>query len=402
MTQFFRKFAFTFNLRHALIVWLLAFTALAATTSLVWAQPMARVGLIAEVAGTAWLFDPGARAWVPVQRNQTIAQGDQLRTAPLSRVTVRVGSSTLWLDAQTELQVLQMDDAAFTLRLLAGDVALRLRDPRVARATRVQTREGVVSHPMEGLVRVAQGNRVTRVGVLQGRAQFDSDPGAPLQRAWLREGEQAEFEWADSARMERQALGQDNFSVWFINRDQFESGLTQRGEVYYAPPETMRSETVYPYDNRGSAVVEYGRVWIPTPPARGWEPHRREVEPNRHPRPHFQPQPEPGHYQPRPNRDPQAPGFNRDRGWNPPAQHHRPVVPSTNPAPVVPATPTAPAVPAAPVPRVVPPPAQTVTTAPAAPRQTNPAEEEKRDNPRHNRRDNLERELRKPIVEFQR
>jgi hypothetical protein len=43
-----------------------------------------------------------------------------------------------------------------------------------------------------------------------------------------------------------------------------------------------------------------------------------------------------------------------------------------------------------------------VTTAPAAPRQTNPAEEEKRDNPRHNRRDNLERELRKPIVEFQR
>ena len=147
----------------------------------------------------------------------------------MARVTVRVGSSTLWLDAQTELQVLQMDDAAFTLRLLAGDVALRLRDPRVARATRVQTREGVVSHPMEGLVRVAQGNRVTRVGVLQGRAQFDSDPGAPLQRAWLREGEQAEFEWADSARMERQALGQDNFSVWFINRDQFESGLTQRG-----------------------------------------------------------------------------------------------------------------------------------------------------------------------------
>ena len=419
MNPFYRNFHISFTLLRALFALLVACTALVASIRVAWANPAAGAGYIAEVVGSAWRVDPSTRAWASVLRNQLIGQGDHLRTDPNSRLIVRMGTTTLWLDTQTELQVMQINGATLTLRLLAGDVALRMRSAQAVREIRVQTREGVISHPMDGLVRIAQGNRVTRVGVLQGRAQFDSDPGAPLQRAWLREGEQAEFEWADSARMERQPLGFDNFSAWFINRDQFESGLTQRGEVYYAPPETIRAETVYPYDNRGSAVVEYGRVWIPTPPARVWEPHSREVEPNRHPQPHFrpqiqpevhkQPQPhmqqqtEPGHYQPRPNYDPQAPGFNRDRdrdrGRNSPEQNQRPLVPLANNMPVATAMPVLPAMPAEPIPRVVLPTAQVAPAAPAAPRQTNPVVDEKRDNLRHNKRDNLDRELRRKEVD---
>lgn len=279
MALFHRTFPFTFDLRRLLFAGLLAGIALAGSTRVAWADPLARAGTITDVVGTAWVLDPNTRAWAPVQRNQMIAQGEQLRTAPLSRVTLRVGSSTLWLDAQSELFVLQMNDAAFTLRLLAGDVALRLRDAQTARATRVQTREGVVSQPMEGLVRIAQGNRVTRVGVLQGRAQFDSDPGAPLQRAWLSEGEQAGFVWDESARMERQAPSQDAFSAWLINRDLVESGLApQRAEVYAAPPEMVQPEDQQRY-NPGVTVIEMGRTWYPTRPV------------------------PPGEYQPRPHHD---------------------------------------------------------------------------------------------------
>lgn len=325
----------TITLQRALFAWLLAGLALAATTSVARAEPLARAGHVTDVVGTAWVLDPNTRTWAPLQRNQMVAQGDQLRTAPLSRVTLRVGSSTLWLDAQTELFVLQMNDAAFTLRLLAGDMALRLRDAQAAQATRVQTREGVVSQPMEGLIRIAQSNRVTRVGVLQGRAQFDSDPGAPLQRAWLREGEQAGFVWDESARMERESPSQDGFSVWFINRDLVESGLApQQAETYYVPREVAPPENPPRYESRGTTVIEMGRIWIPTPAVRRWEPH--------------------------PHRDQRAPVVT-------------------------------------PVPRATPPPAQTAPTAPATPRPAAPAADETRNNPRHHPKlDNLDRESRKP------
>jgi hypothetical protein len=353
----------TITLRQALFAWLLAGLALAATTSVAWAEPLAHAGLVTDVVGTAWVLDPNTRTWAPLQRDQMVAQGDQLRTAPLSRVTLRVGSSTLWLDAQTELFVLQMNDAAFTLRLLAGDMALRLRDAQAARATRVQTREGVVSQPMEGLIRIAQGNRVTRVGVLQGRAQFDSDPGAPLQRAWLREGEQAGFVWDESARMEREPPSHDSFSAWFINGDLVESGLApQHADAYFVPREMAPPENPPRYESRGTTVIEMGRIWIPTPTVRGWEPRRREVVP----RPHQYPQPQPQ--------------------TQPPPDVHKPRPHHEQPAPVV-----------TPVPRATPPPAQTAPVAPAAPRPAAPTADETRNKPRHHPKlDNPDRESRKP------
>ena len=253
-----------------------------------------------------------------------------------------------------------MNESAFTMRLLAGDLALRLRDPQVARSTRVQTREGVVTQPHEGLVRIGQDHRATRVGVLQGRAQFDSDPGAPLQRAWLREGEQAAFVWDESARMERQSPAQDHFSAWFNYRDQVESGLNPRADVYYAPPEVARTIEPQRYENRGTTVIEYGRVWIPTLP---------RVQP------------------PRPNHGQPDHSFERDRGWKPPEQRQRPVVPAspvqTAPNPVA-------------VPRPAPPAMQPMPVVPVGPR---PAYEERQDNPRHSKRDNLDREMRKKEID---
>jgi hypothetical protein len=386
MPIFFRNSKPILLLQRGLFVCVAACAALAATAGLAQAEALARAGVIVELAGNIWRLDPVNRAWKPLLQNQPIGQGDQLRTDALSRLAVRVGSSTLWLDAQTDVQVLQMNEEAFTLRLLVGDLALRLRDPQIARATRVQTREGVITQAMEGLVRIGQGNRATRVGVLQGRAQFDSDPAAPVQRAWLREGEQAEFVWDDSARMERQSPSQDRFGAWFVYRDQVESGINPpNAEVYYVPPEMARADELQRYENRGATVVEYGRVWIPTPIVRGWEPHRRDVVP----RPHHYPQPQSqlGVQLPRPNHRQTENTFDRDRGWKPPEQHQRPVVP---------ASPVQAAPNPMPAPRGMPPALQPV---PATPVTSRPAYEERQENPRHSKRDNLDREQRKKDID---
>ena len=243
-----------------------------ASAGAAWADPPARAGRIADVTGTAWLFDPEAKAWVRVLRNQTIGQGDQMRTDARSRVTVRVGSSTVWLDEQSDMEVLQMDDAGTMLRVAAGDVALRLRTAQTAQETRIQTREGVISPEMEGLFRVDQLDRGSRLAVLQGRAQFDSDPGAPVQRAWLREGEQAEFWWAESPRIERQAVSRDKFSAWFLAQDQAEGALAL-GDEPYVSPEMTGAEDLNQNGN-WEVAAEYGNVWIPTRVAAGWEPYR--------------------------------------------------------------------------------------------------------------------------------
>lgn len=245
---------------------------LAGTAGAAWTDPPTRAGRIAEVSGTAWLFDPDTQAWVRVLRNQTVGQGDQLRTDARARVTMRMGSSTVWMDEQSDVEVLQMDDAATVLRLTAGDVALRLRTPEAARETRVQTREGVISPETEGLFRVDQRDRGSRVAVVQGRAQFDSDPGAPVQRARLREGEQAEFWGAESARMERQPISRDRFSAFFLAQDQAESTLAW-GEDPYVSPEMTGAEELS-QNGTWEVVAEFGNVWIPSRVAAGWEPYR--------------------------------------------------------------------------------------------------------------------------------
>ena len=258
--------------RNALVYSVACGALLAASAGAAWADPPARAGRIAEVSGTAWLFDPDTKAWVRVVRNQTVGQGDQMRTDARSRVTVRVGSSTVWLDEQSDMEVLQMDDAATVLRVAAGDVALRLRTAQTAQETRIQTREGVISPEMEGLFRIDQLDRGSRLAVLQGRAQFDSDPGAPVQRAWLREGEQAEFWWAESPRIERQVISRDKFSVWFLAQDQAEGALAQ-GDEPYVSPEMTGAEDLNQNGN-WEVAAEYGNVWIPTRVAAGWEPYR--------------------------------------------------------------------------------------------------------------------------------
>lgn len=258
--------------KTALVYSLASGVLLVASAGAAWADPPARAGRIADVTGTAWLFDPEAKAWERVLRNQTIGQGDQMRTDARSRVTVRVGSSTLWVDEQSDIEVLQLDDTATVIRVAAGDVALRLRTAQTAQATRIQTREGTISPEMEGLFRIDQRDRGSRLAVLQGRAQFDSDPGAPVQRAWLREGEQAEFWWAEAPRVERQPISRDKFSAWLSAQDRAEGALAW-GDAPYVSPEMTGAEDLNQNGN-WEVAAEYGNVWIPARVAVGWEPYR--------------------------------------------------------------------------------------------------------------------------------
>ena len=237
-----------------------------------WADPPIHAGRVAEVVGNVWQLDTETRAWVKLGVNQSVGRGDVLRTDARAHLTMRVGSSTFWLSEQSDLEVLQLDSKDVLLRLARGELAMRLRSDEAAQETRVQTREGLVGANSEGLFRIDQLERGTRITALQGQMQFDADPGAPAQRVWLREGERAWLGWAEAARVERISGNSDTFGAWLLQRDQaeFQQGV---GVVQYVSPEMTGAEDLGRY-GIWEESPEYGTVWYPNGVAANWEPYR--------------------------------------------------------------------------------------------------------------------------------
>ena len=252
----------------SLLGWFVAFSAPAL------ADPPARAGRVAEVVGDAWLFDAENKEWTRVTRNQTVAEGDRLRTDERSRISLRVGSSSLWLDERSDLEFTQLDEGRVLLSLDKGDLGLRLRSQEAVSEYKVQTREGMAYAEREGLYRVEQLDRGSRAFALQGRLRFESSHAGDSAPVWLQDGEQAEFWWGSltGARTERQRLVGDGFTDWLQAQSRAEGdniGSSQR----YVSPEMTGAEELDRH-GRWEQAPDYGNVWIPNQVGPDWTPYR--------------------------------------------------------------------------------------------------------------------------------
>ncbi|MCV2421518.1 DUF6600 domain-containing protein [Paucibacter sp. DJ2R-2] len=237
-------------------------------------DPPTRAGRVSEVIGEAWLFDAENKEWTRVLRNQTISEGDRLRTDDRSRVSLRVGSSSFWLDERSDLEISQLDEGRVLLMLAKGDMGLRLRSQEAVSEYKVMTREGLFFAEREGLYRVEQMDRGSRGFALQGRLRFESSKGEGTLPVWLQDGEQAEFWWAGGPRTERQRLQGDGFIDWLNAQsrsegDSINAGLSQR----YVSPEMTGAEDLDRH-GRWEQSPEYGAVWFPSVVVADWAPYR--------------------------------------------------------------------------------------------------------------------------------
>ncbi len=237
-------------------------------------DPPARAGRIAEVIGDAWLFDAEGKEWVRVTRNQTVAEGDRLRTDERARVSLSVGSTSLWLDERSDLEFSQLDEGRVLLLLAKGDLGMRLRSQEAVSEYKVQTREGRFYAEQQGLYRVEQLDRGSRAFSFKGRFRFEFERGAGSQPVWLQDGEQAEFWWAGGPRTETQRIASDGFGEWLLAQsraegDRFASGVSQR----YVSPEMTGADELDRH-GRWESSSEYGNIWIPTAVAVDWAPYR--------------------------------------------------------------------------------------------------------------------------------
>ena len=74
--------------------------------------------------------------------NQPLTTGDRLATDVGARAELQIGSTTVRLDASSELEIVQLDDEHVALELIDGSVIARVRDLNGAGQLELGTEEG--------------------------------------------------------------------------------------------------------------------------------------------------------------------------------------------------------------------------------------------------------------------
>lgn len=230
-------------------------------------DPPGRAGRLAEVQGSAWLFHPEAGEWLAAERNRPFTSGDRLSTDQDGRAELRVGSTALRLDGNSEMEIVRLDDESFEVYLHSGSLAVRLRSDEAARGFLMTTEAGRFTVQRAGRFRLDRLDDTTQLTVWSGQASFETADNALAVQA----GQRAEF-WLDRNGRPQYSLGQprsDSFAAWAIEMDRGdERGVASR----YVSPEMTGAEDL---DRYGSweQDAEHGSLWLPREVPVGWAPY---------------------------------------------------------------------------------------------------------------------------------
>ena len=259
----------TLHTRHATTArWLLslglAAAALAGTPA--WADPPARVGRVAWLAGEVTLRAAPDAPPGPAQPNWPVTDGNVLATGAAGRAEVWIGSSALRLDVNTEVQVDQLDDTQLRLRLNRGSLALRSATPESARDTRVDAGPGRFTPSEPGEFRLdVQGNAIGAHAWRGGLLIAGGSSSLTLQ--------------AGQRTLVTPVPGGANFTLQTPVADDFQAFVQSRDAAFdgrtatrYVSPEMTGIEDL---DSHGSwaQTGDYGTVWVPAV-ASDWAPYR--------------------------------------------------------------------------------------------------------------------------------
>jgi hypothetical protein len=243
----------------------LAAAALASTAA--WADPPARVGRVAWLAGEVTLRPAPDASPGPAQQNWPVTGGNVLATGSAGRAEVWIGSSALRLDVNTEVQVDQLDDAQLRLRLNRGSLALRSATPEAARETSVDAGPGRFTPAEPGEFRLdVQGNAIAAQAWRGGLLIAGGGSSLTLQAG---QRALASPVPGGGANFTLQTPVSDDFQGFVQSRDAAFDGRTA---TRYVSPEMTGIEDL---DSHGSwaQTADYGAVWVPAV-APDWAPYR--------------------------------------------------------------------------------------------------------------------------------
>lgn len=240
----------------------------AVAASSAWADPPGRVGRISLIGGSVSLYNDQYGEQQGAGLNWPVTTGDILSTASGSRAEVRIGSTAIRLDGDSQLEFAALDDQQLRLRLLRGTVAVRVRDIEQARQFTLTTPQGSVALHDVGAYRFEAGWRpdTTAVAAFQGAAVFTGE-GLSLS---VRSGQRAEIFGERNLGYAITAAVQGDFDIWSLARDRRDD---EARSVRYVSREMTGYEDLDGYGD-WRETVEYGPVWYPRRVPAGWAPYR--------------------------------------------------------------------------------------------------------------------------------
>jgi hypothetical protein len=193
-----------------------ALVAFAATCAFAQAQTPTRVGRIALVQGQVSIGGETGDETSAALVNWTVTSGNQITTGRDARTEIKIGSTALRLDADSALDIVELDDDSLRLHLHYGSATVRVRNPDAVRGFELTTPEGRVHLQEPGRMRIDAGRRqdTTVVSVFDGVALVDGG-GSRLQARRDRPGRCAHRpgparrlrRMVDAARPARRHLG---------------------------------------------------------------------------------------------------------------------------------------------------------------------------------------------------
>ena len=233
-------------------------------------DPPSRAARLSEVEGPVWLYTSESDEWVPVARNRPLTTGDRIATDNGARAEITLGTTTVRLDAATEIEIARLDDTRYSVRLRGGSVAARLRNPQSLGEFEMVTDEGRFRVQAVGRYRFDRFDQTSDVTVFTGQAIYEARNSAlPVTT-----GQHAQF-WIDSAGVPQYAIvapARDAFAGWNDDRDRAEDRIVTASTSRYVSPEMTGAEDLDRY-GQWEQTPEYGALWVPRSVAADWAPY---------------------------------------------------------------------------------------------------------------------------------
>jgi Family of unknown function (DUF6600) len=231
-------------------------------------DPADRVARVSYLRGEVYTQTVDDDEWANATINQPLTSGDQLWTSRRGRAELQLGSTTLQIDADTQLKLLELSDDVVQIQVTQGVVNASVRNLSKRDTVEVDTPNAAVSVMESGTYRieVADNDELTVVLVRVGSVDVASDQQDYAlhedERLVLR-GSRGSIEFDDLGRM-------DEFDRWAAERNQrAERVVSSR----YVGADVIGYEDLDDY-GYWRWHNDYGYVWMPTRIVSGWAPYR--------------------------------------------------------------------------------------------------------------------------------
>jgi hypothetical protein len=233
-------------------------------------DPPDRVARLSYLRGDVSFQPAGDDEWVQANLNRPLGTGDKLFTDQNSRAEMEVGAATLRLDAQTNFDILNLNDSVAQTELTQGTMNLHVRRVFEGQSYEVDTPTlaFVISQPGDYRVDIAPDGTSTMVTVFKGAGDVYGENNASYS---VNAGNSYRFH--DAALQDYEVLDiprGDEFDSWADSRNERYDRSTSR---QYVSEEVIGSADLDDYGG-WSDVPEYGHVWYPTQVEAGWAPYR--------------------------------------------------------------------------------------------------------------------------------